>query len=208
MTLTTVRAPRAEKCTSTTLATAAAAFEIALTGVTAVNDLSADVVVRSQPHPLPVPHEIDSKVTRAIRPAPTVWTIRRATDAPGPAQAQPKNRTPSRAGDLTPAATAHRTTPGTVPHRMATASPAMSSPSMSASLCAPPISVIRTNGQPAPRRTAWAGSRPRRRARAGVAATIKARPATSSRRKRTMSGRILCPDALSRAPSMARNVGP
>ncbi len=132
MALTTVRAPSPEKWTSTTCATAAEAFEIALTGVTAVNDLSAAVVVRSQPHPLSVPHEIESNVISAIRPAPAVWMIRRATGAPGPAQAQPRNRTPSSAGDLTPAATAHRTTPGMVPHRMATAIPATSRPSMSA----------------------------------------------------------------------------
>ena len=79
---------------------------------------------------------------------------------------------------------------------------------MSASLCAPPMSVAKTSGHPAPRSTAPAGSRPRRRAREGVAATTSARPATSRSRSNTMSGRISWPDALFNSPSIDRNVGP
>ncbi len=145
-----------------------------LTGVTPVNDASAVVVVRIHPQPVPEMRAITSMVASAMTPASAVCATRRRTDAPGPAHTQPKNNTPSAAGDFTPAASAHRMIPGTVPTRLATARPAMSRPTIKASLWAPPSSASRTSGEPAPRSTAWAGSRFSERASVGVAATIKA----------------------------------
>ena len=148
-----------------------------LMGVTPVKEASAVVVVRIQPQPVPEMSETTSMVASAISPAPAVCPMRRRTEASFPAQTHPRNSTPRSAGDFTPAASAHRITPGTVPKRLATASPAMSSPIINASLCAPPISDSRTRGEPAPIRTAWAGSCLSDRAKVGVAATTIAMPA-------------------------------
>ncbi len=161
-----------------------------LMGVTPVKVASAVVVVRIQPQPVPETNETTSMVASAIAPANAVWPMRRLTEASLPAQTHPRNSTPSSAGDFTPAASAQRMTPGTVPKRFATASPAISSPTINASLCAPPMSARSARGDPTPIRTAWAGSCFSERASVGVAATAKASPATSSRRSRTRSGRI------------------
>ena len=177
-------------------------------GVTNVKARSAAVLLRTQPQPRPVMAVTTSKVHKPMRSAPRVWPTRLRTGAPGPAQTQPRNTTPSTAGAFTPAATAHRTMPGTTPKRRVRARPAMTRPIMRASLCAPLISVVSASGLPAPNRIDSAGSRPKARARVGVAATIRARPASSSRRSNMMSGRILWPDAAVKAPSKAKKVGP
>ena len=179
-----------------------------LTGVTPVNDASAVEVVRIHPQPVPEMSATTSMVANAMTPASAVCAMRRRTGAPGPAQTHPKNSTPSAAGDFTPAASAHKMMPGTVPTRLATAKPAMSSPTIRASLWAPPSSASRTSGEPAPRSTAWAGSRFIDRASVGVAATIRPTPASASSRSSTRSGRIWWPEAWSSAPSAVRNVGP
>ena len=179
-----------------------------LMGVTPVKEASAVVVVRIQPQPVPEISETTSMVASAINPATAVCPMRRRMEASFPAQTHPRNSTPRRAGDFTPAASAHKITPGTVPKRLATASPAMSNPTINASLCAPPISDSRTRGEPAPIRTAWAGSCLSARANVGVAATTIAMPATSSRRSRTRSGRIWWPEAWSSRPSTLKKVGP
>ena len=178
------------------------------TGVTPVKDASAVVVVRIQPHPVPEMIAITSIVASPIAPATAVWAMRRRVVAPGPAQAHPRKRTPSAAGDFTPAASAHRIRPGTVPKRLATASPATSRPTMRASLWSPASNESRTSGDPAPSRTAWAGSCLSARASVGVAATISAMPASSRRRSRTRSARIWCPEPWSTAPSIVKKVGP
>ena len=151
------RTARRETGTCSTWLTMETARATMLMGVTPVKEVSAVEVVRIQPHPVPEMRETTSIVASAISPAPAVCPMRRRMEASLPAQTHPRNRTPSSAGDLTPAASAHRITPGTVPNRLATASPAMRSPIIKASLWAPPISDSRTRGDPAPIRTAWAG---------------------------------------------------
>src|SRR6185437_14182916 len=69
-----------------------------LTGVTPVKEASAVVVVRIHPQPVPDSRATASMVARAISPATAVWAMRRRAGAPGPAQTQPRNRTPSAAG--------------------------------------------------------------------------------------------------------------
>lgn len=119
-----------------------------------MKEASAVAVVRTQPQPVPEMSETTSRVASAINPAPAVCPMRRRTEASFPAQIHPRNSTPRSAGDFTPAASAHKITPGTVPTRLATARPAMSNPTINASLWAPPISDSRTSGEPAPIRTA------------------------------------------------------
>ena len=165
-------------------------------------------VVRIQPQPVPETSETTSMVASAISPAPRCARCGAEWRPLVPAQTQPRKRTPSSAGDFTPAASAHRITPGTVPNRLATASPAMRSPTIKASLWEPPTNDSRTRGDPAPIRTAWAGSCLSERASVGVAATTRAMPATSSSRRRTRSGRIWWPEAWSSTPSTLKKVGP
>ena len=176
-TLKTGRTSMVETGTWSTWLTMETDLATTFTGVTPVKEASAVVVVRSHPQPVPETSDMTSKVANAISPAPSVCPMRRRVDAPGPAQTHPRNSTPRAAGDFTPAASAQRMTPGTVPKRLATASPAIRSPTINASLCAPAISDRSTSGEPAPRRTACAGSRLSERARVGVAATIERDPA-------------------------------
>ncbi len=74
----------------------------------------------------------------AINPAVTTGRIRARRGRPVPIQSHPMYSTPSAAGTFTDAASAHSTMPATGLPRRATARPAMRSPSMRASLCAPP----------------------------------------------------------------------
>ena len=76
------------------------------------------------PHPSPASWVIPIKVHTPIARAPNVVTSTATSDAPGPAQTHPKNKTPGAAGAFTPTARAHTMMPGTVPTRCAMASPA------------------------------------------------------------------------------------
>ena len=129
-----------------------AARATTLTGVTPVKAASAAVVVRTQPHPVPDTTATTSMVLSAMSPAAAVWARRRRVGAAGPAHTHPRKSTPSAAGDFTPAASAQRITPGTVPKRLATANPAMRRPIMRASLWSPARSDSSTRGDPAPKR--------------------------------------------------------
>ena len=106
----------------------------------ATHDRTVPGVARfnTQLHPRPVATDSAPITAAAINPAVTTGRIRARTGSPVPSQSQPMYKTPSAAGTFTAAANAHSTMPATGLPRRATARPAMSRPSMMASLCAPP----------------------------------------------------------------------
>ena len=75
---------------------------------------------------------------------------------------------PMAAGTLIEAASAHKAMPHTGWNERAAVMPARSSPTMMASLCAPPTSANKVSGLSTARTKAGPGSRPKERASLGM----------------------------------------
>ena len=120
----------------------------------------------------------------------------------------PMKMAPISAGSLTWAARAHSIKPASASCRRASAQPATSRPSISASLWAPPTSTRRTRGLSGPKAKATLPGRPIDRAREGTAQAINPRPTNATRRKPATAIGTSCGDRPTIAPESRSHAGP
>ncbi|WSA86122.1 hypothetical protein OIE47_00400 [Micromonospora sp. NBC_01796] len=161
-----------------------------------------------QPYPVPATAVTATVVPTATTAVPSSARTVRHRPASCPAQSGATNTSATRAGAFTRAARVSSAVPSAGRWATAEASPAQSSPTIRASLCAPPTRWIRTSGLSTPSQSAAAGSTPQRRARPGRTVASRTTPSTAIIRRPRTPRTTWVPVTAATAVARTRKTGP